>query len=385
MGLLQNHALGRNQRVYITDEVTPGTLVKPTGASALKILTSDIDWRQNRVSRDDSRQTRSLLERITQRKEATWSLEGYLLPSGTPATEPDIGTILTAAMGADNAGGGSIWVYSLSASQVLKTVSLVREMNAAVMEAALGAWVEQLTFSIPGGDLPKVSVEGGAFDVAHTGTSTLNGAPAGAVITVQAADADAFEVNSVVQVAADDNGGAGFRVISKTGAALTLEAAPTAVSTDPVVPFVPTEVTAGNPIAGITGQLDFTPSGLGLVTLPITSLELTVKQNVKAINDEAFQDKTTDLVPMFREVTGTFGLRARKDLIVQLARRKQFALHAIAVTVGSGAGTRVKFSLPTVELDATKLEVPEADEATFNLPFVALGASGEDEVTVTFD
>jgi len=403
------HGLGRNLRFFATEDVTPGTPVAASTADAVKVLTSDFDWQQERVTRDDSRQTRSILERITRRKTVSWSAEGYLIPSGTNDTPPDARMLIAAAMGGKTAlgggnadasvvetiNGGTSVVYSLVANQVLQTLSLYREVNAIQMEMLKGAWVEGMTISAPGGDEPKISFEGGAFDAVGTGNALLATTLAGgeSAFDVDEADGDAFEVGSVVTV-----GSSGPHIVTgitpatpKYAIAIgdTITGAQTA-GTAEVLPYIPTETTLGNPIAGIAGVATFTPTSelgnaLAAVDLsaPLTSFELSLVNNIKPLDDEAFQDAVGCLIPMFRMVTGTIGLRGRKDLVIQLARRKQFQLHNLVVDIGSGTGTRFRVTLPTIELDSSKLEIPQSDEATFSLPFTALGASGEDEFTLT--
>lgn len=397
MSCTQKHALGRELRFFAMDEATCGTYVEPSSADAIKILTSTFDWQQERVSRDDSRQTRSLLERITRRKTVSWSTEGYLIPSGVAATEPDVGAMLTAAMGADNAGAGSTWVYSLSSSQTVPTLSLAREASGSILEALFGAWVDNMTISVPGGEEAKISFDGGAFDGYQTGFADLATALVGAETSFEVSEdqGENFVVGSEVMVGT--SGPHTVTAVTPGTPKYTISISPDTITgaqgTDAdVVPYVPTETTAGNPIAGISGSLDLTPTGsdgtalTAISGMAITSFEVTVANQIKPIDDEAFQDAVTDMIPGFRMVTGTIGLRAARDKIIHLARRKNFQVHDLDVRIGPDtAGSRCKISLPTIELDSTTLDIPEAEEATFNLPFTALGSSGEDEMTVTFD
>lgn len=392
MGQSQKHALGRNQRFYAVPETTFGTFVKPTGANALKVLTSTVEFGQERVERNDARQTRSWLERITRRKTVGWSLEKFLLPSGTADVPPDDGPLLKAALGVETINGGTSVVYSLAAAQAaLGSLTLVRELNGVLMEAIVGAWVEAMTISISGGEEPKISFEGGAADHIGTGaTGIVNGAQAAldTAIELNPGKAAAYDVGSVVAfvdaagAVVDDNAGAGFEVTNVDDAGDILTISPGLVNPlaggERTIPFVPTEVTAGSAIAGIVGDLQ-----LDSVSLPVTAAEVSVTNNNKALNDEAFQDKVTDYFPQNRDVVGSLTVRARRDEIAELGERKKFTVRDLDIVFGSGAGTTWSLDLPTIEMDFSAVEVPESEEASFSLPFRSLGASGEDEFTLT--
>ena len=155
--------------------------------------------------------------------------------------------------------------------------------------------------------------------------------------------------------------------------------AATEANADPVVPFVPSETTAGNPITGIAGSLT-----IDAVTVPITAFDITISNNLKPLADEAQQQYPTDVIPGFRDVTGNVSFRARKDFIIELGKRKAFAARDIQVILGSAAGKKCTINVDFAEFIFAALEVPEADEAIVKLPFVAVGSAGEDEVGVVF-
>jgi hypothetical protein len=378
MGITQVHALGRFQRAAAKAESVYGTFVKPAGTDAIKVLSMGIEPMIQRRDRIDSRQTRSLMERFTGRHEVSWSLETYLLPSGTATTPPDIGPLLKAAFGVETVGGSNV-VYSLSASQAAHgSLSLVREMNAVIMEACWGAVPQVCTITVDGSNDPKISFEGFAKKYAATGTTTLSSSPdASASFTV--ADPTVLAVNSVVKIGSLDNSGAGYKVTGISGSTITIETTITATSGDAVVPFFPPETVAGDPLAGISGSL-----AIGSDTLvPIVSLEVSLNNNFKVIGDEALTDSVTDYIAFTREVTGSLSIRARKDHLKWLASRPQFTAHDLEIIVGETAGKRFKIDIPKAEFEFEALEVPEAEEAVMSLPFRALGTSGDDEITLT--
>ena len=390
MGINLPHALGRNQKFFVTPEVSFGTLVQPSTTDAMKVLASSFEFAQERVDRPDSRQTRSSLERITRRKSVSWSLTSFLLPSGAAGTAPDIGPLLKACMGEEVVVGGVSVAYNLLAGQTdLTSVGLTREMNGVIMEHIKGCWVESYTINVSGTDEPKITFEGGAADSVGTGPATAtpavdgSGTPVGTII-VGTDEATNFDVGSRIKVGGDDNGGAGFVVTAVDTGADSIDITPD-LTTDQtsdtsIIPFAPVETTAGSPISLITGSLDIDGT-----SVPITSLEITCKNNVKPLDDEAFStEAVTDFIPGFREVSGNMNVRLRKDATILHNRRKLFSSNDIQIVIGSGAGKILTVDMNFAEFDFSGVEVPEAEEATFTLPFKALGSVGEDELTLTW-
>jgi hypothetical protein len=156
-----------------------------------------------------------------------------------------------------------------------------------------------------------------------------------------------------------------------------------AFSAELITPYSPTpSVNAAAPLNGITGSLALT--GPTATSLPITAFEMTLANNIKAINDEAFTDSITDFVTGYRTVTGSLSVRARADQMKEIILRKLFEQRDIQITIGSGTGTSVVIDMNQAEFDFSAIEIPEAEEATFELPFTALGSSGDDEMSLTF-
>ena len=57
----------------------------------------------------------------------------------------------------------------------------------------------------------------------------------------------------------------------------------------------------------------------------------------------------------------------------------------MTMILGDSTGRCAVIEMPEVEFGFGALEIPEAEEATFTLPFTALwNAADEDEITLTF-
>lgn len=383
MGISNTHALGRNQKFFARLETVAGTFERPISADAARVLQTSIDHQLERRDRVDSHPSRSVLERITGKGSLAWTLESYILPSGTAGTPPDIHPLLYASFGVYTNTPATSDVYSLNSAQTVQSLSMTRNFNDVLQQSVWGAWVESFKVTASGGDEPKFTFEGGARGFAHTGTSTLNGAmSSSATMVVQTVDALNFQANSLVQVGSDNNTGVGLLVTADASRpSFTLDNTASASNGAEVIPYVPAQTTAGSPINMITGSL--TVDG---VSMPITSFELTLANQFKIVDDEAFAIYPTDAIAGWRSVTGTIQVRARKDWVIELGKLHAFTLRDIAVTLGSGAGRRCKIDMNTVEFEFAAADTPSAEEVVINLPFKALGSgAGDNEITLTFD
>jgi hypothetical protein len=381
MGVATPHALGRDLKFFAKTESTYGTFVKPAATDAAKVLKTSFEHKYNRSDRMDSRQTRSLLERITGRQEVTWSVESYLIPSGTAGTPPDIHPLIKNCFGGYTNSPATSDTYAPSNTDSdFGGISMCRHMNNIYMETIFGAWVEQMTLTASGSEEAKLSFEGGAKGFRPTGYSTTDGSYSTGTATVQTADAQSFGQYSVIAIGSNDNTSTGYEVASRSSAVLTLASGtPSGLTAEAVYPFTPTETTAGSPLWGVNGS--FTVSG---VTVPITAFEFTIKNGIKPINDEHGTSSTSDFILGYREVTGSFGIRLRRDLLIQITNRGDFTTRDLAFVIGSTAGSICTVNVDYAELEFAGVEVPEADEAIITIPWRAKGSSGEDEINMVF-
>jgi len=322
------------------------------------------------------------MERITGKQEITWSCESYML-TGTGSTEPDIGPLIEGAMG--GAFGASVAkTYKLTDVNALPTVHMARTANGVFREDLFGCWVEEMSISASGGDDPKISFSGGAFNYALTGTGTCAGSGVSSTeLPLLSGEGVSFMVGSVIDVNGDET-----IVTGKSGDTLTVKTG-TYANDEVVIPSTYTESTAGSVVNGITGSLT-----LNSVSMPITAVDFTLANGVKPLSDEAMTKGTSDFVAGYRTVTGTVSVRARKDMIKSLAQRyvqtaatadPSFSSVALRVDYGATASKSVVVQFAKVELDFAGIEVPEAEEAVLSLPFTALGTSGGDELTIAWN
>ena len=398
MGVSQLHALGRNRKFYVNEETTyidsenvATDFVKPAGTDAAVILNASFTPAQERKVRDDARASRSALEQITGKKSATWSVESYVLPSGTAGTAPDLGPLFKGAMGTETVSGGTRVTYSLNTNQDLGSFSLTQFFNETFMETLTGCYVNSMTISVAGGEEPKVTFEGESSGLyiptttspsaaqltAGESTATVDGSGTGTSFDVHAGEGENFKPGSVISVATDTD----LVVTAVSNDTITVDSSITFTDDDEVKPFAPTETVAGSPIAGILGSLTLAGN-----SLPITSFEVTVANNNKGISDEAFVAGTSDYVPGFRDVTGSLSIRCRRDLAIEIGKRLDFGTQAIVVTCGDTAGKKLIVEIDDAEFEVAAVDTPQSDEVVVPMTFRALATSaGEDEIVIKFE
>ena len=400
MGVSQIHALGRNRKFFVNEETTYidseniGTEgIKPAGTDAATVLSASFTPAQERKVRDDARSSRSALEQITGKKSASWTVESYVLPSGSAGTAPDLGPLFKGVMGTETVSGGSRVTYSLNANQDLGSFTLTQFFNETFMETLTGCYVNSMTISVAGGEEPKVTFDGESSGLyiptssspnttqANAGETfaTVDGGGTAATFNVHTGEGKNFKPGSVISVATDTN----LIVRSVSGDAITVDSSITFADDDDVKPFVPTETVAGSPIAGILGSLVLDGAS---DPLPITSFEVTVANNNKAISDEAFVAGTSDYVPGFRDVTGSLSIRCRRDLAIEIGKRLDFGTQSIVVTCGDTAGKKLIIEIDDAEFEVAAVETPQSDEVVIPMSFRALATSaGEDEIVIKFE
>src|ERR1044072_2406776 len=98
-----DYAVGYRETIFVVPEVTYGVPVHPSPTHAVQFLTASPAYTQERVNRADKTSSRSYRERISHRKSATWSMNLYVLPSGTNTVAPDITDALEFGMGTKKA------------------------------------------------------------------------------------------------------------------------------------------------------------------------------------------------------------------------------------------------------------------------------------------
>jgi len=387
MGANTDHLLGRSANLYTKKEAAYkdgfGTAAQIEFAAGERVdyLSSTMTFEIERMDRPDQKQSRSKSQdRITGKQSISWSIESYIQTARSSGTAPIMDPLFEAAMG----GSFGTNTYALTSVNDLPTVRLMREGNGVLSEAIYGAWVEEMKISGSGGDIPKVSFSGGGTHYALTGTSTVAGTSSNEC-TVTTGEGHNFMFGSLVTVSGQSDTtvrGIATDVLTITGGSFT----------GAIIPKVPTAAAITQTVTnGLAGSVSIDGTAY-----PVTSYEITLKNNIKAFEDQALTEGVSDFVSGIRDVDGSVTVRARKDQLLALSRRLTYSSGStrdfddvpIIITIGpDGSNTDIVITCATAELLFGAIDIPESEEALLNIPFKALSSTAllSDEMTLKFN
>lgn len=383
MGTIKKHVLGRERKAYVKAESSYGTQVFPAGTDAFRALTLSLGSPSiQRIDRADFKTTRSLQERVTGKYgPVEWTIEGYVVPSGTAGTPPDMHELFKAALGSYTNVAGTSDTYDPTDTQGAQgSLSIYDNTSDVLLETVVGAIVQEMSIKGANGDVPHVSFSGSGKKHVLTGVTTLNGALSGGETDITVTDEDAGEVGSLIKIGTSDGSGSGHQVTAKSGMTWTVSPAVSGAQSDgaDVIPYTPTTSTAGSPIPGVLGSMTIDGTAF-----PVVSYEVSLNNNHQLLHDEALEKYVTDYVEDNREVKGQFTVKARQDQLLWLGKRKAFATHAVVLTLGTTAGSILTINLPTIELEFANVDKPESGAGIITLPFHSLGTTNELQLVFT--
>lgn len=385
------------------------TVVKPVATDAVPLLTLDITPTQDYHKVMERTGTASLKKEVVGQEGGTWSATFYVKPEGTTVTtDPDTFAFFQAAFGYKN--NTTDVSYTCQESGVDKTapVSLQFHKRAGPHEYEVisGCWVESFEVSVGQNEIPTVTVSGGFSSYGFAGGATLNGAgsASNAFVVVDANQAQRFRAGAYVQFrespsSVNNNSGNFWKVTGIDTAAHKVLLSPNAQvfdddSTIEAAPHAQT-LTANNPVNAVGSSLTLGGSAVGFISATVT-----MATGIKA-RREGHQGQPTGLSLGTREVTGTFncfyntsdtaGITAGTAPGGDISRIIGDAWNGnvLAAVLRCGADVtkqRMKVNLPAIRPNVTAIEIPEAEEATVNISFVARVASTNgDEISIDFD
>jgi len=391
MSALLPYSIGPEQLFFVKEESSWNTWLAWTGADAMNVLKTTFKPDQKRENRADTRNTRSLLERHSMRKNVDWSVESYLCGSGTAGTAPDCAPFLKALFGTETTSAGSYVEWSLAQSQLPTSLQLVRQ-NEVFQQVLQGCAASRLTLESGGGPI-KMTVEGKAVWQKWMNAIPLcSGTNGTTAVTAGASDlASQVDTNTICQL--DDAGtiddGAdndGLRVTDVTGAGITVDSNLDNDHTASVLePWRPTCSTLGSEATDLVGHLT-----LGGGELDLVSWKLVLDNNMQMPNGQYGYDRAMYAYYGRRFVTLSLSIQYRRDMGFHIDDARNFtssgALEIIAGSDSSGSGDQYQISGNAVELDFIPPETPEP-ESTDVAKLAATGvilasSSGEDELTM---
>jgi hypothetical protein len=245
----------------------------------------------------------------------------------------------------------------------------------------VGACVDNGAVNITNKGGAMITFSGGFMRMGWAGSDTLAADATTADIVVN--DASKFTVDALVKVGADDNSGSGYKIIAVNLSTntLTLEAAVTAATGDPVIGYLPAayQTIVGKPLENRDTIIEV--AGENFI---MRSLDLTVSSPAIYQVDEITQEGyPVEYVEDTRNISGTIDMLFRADDLKLFAEGYDNKQSQLTVTIGDQAGYIMALNFPKTQLD-----VPQITSAKptigLSVGMTALGANGEDSMTIRF-
>lgn len=414
MGFTSPEALGLNQRLNIkkqssfTSYVNPQPADSAAGEGEIRVRNFNIRPTDNLHGREESRVTSRSLSEIIQGKLAfEWDLEFNAKVGGVAGTDQlGFGALLQAAMGGTPSVGAGESTYTLSGLQTaILPLSLTREANQVMLQAAVGAVVDEMEIEISGDADPIFRFRGMARDDIKTAFGTVN--DAGGVLTgavVQFLDASVAHVGSIYAFRTGEAGAlkdgpsnAGYRAsaVDTTTNLVTFVNASNGAAADfslenisdgdQCVPFIADDSANDGMVVipGISGSITFGSTSLSDALIAST---VRLKNNIKMYDNVAFQQLAVDFRPSLREVTQTVQFRARRDLLSLWASSTEYQTVTTQMILGTGISGRIIITtkgilrLPPVNFSGIEDEAVVEGEILCK----ASTLTAEDELAVSF-
>lgn len=148
-------SLSRLERNYFTKEVTYGTIVAPTGASAVRNIKLGLEEDIALLRRRDKTGTRSGVPGVKGRSDGKWSFEASLVGSGTAATAPPHDIMFQMLFGAAPTAGA----YAISDTIISANLWSYRQPSTIEQRVARGAVLQNFEFTL-GQDIAEFRCDG---------------------------------------------------------------------------------------------------------------------------------------------------------------------------------------------------------------------------------
>jgi len=292
MALTDLIAIDREALGWIIKETTPFTTIKPATANQF-LIAGEVSPNQKLGFIEDAQRRNSYSKgaRFAGRFEpGAAEIPIYIKPSGTLDVPPEGSEFLEGLFGREVITASTKVEYLLQRTTDPLPTYNVWIKTGHFVYMLIGTVVNTGKFPLKA-DNSAESVSQASFglifaELRWTGTDqanqTIGGTPQATLIVL---DARKFNIDSYVEVGAQTNGGAGFRVTAVNYGTNTITLSPTIANVttgDLVKPWIPTLATeVGTPIHGRLGS-----ATRGGVNLPMLSGEVTLDNQFKMLNEE---------------------------------------------------------------------------------------------------
>lgn len=377
--------IGRAGRAILGPESALETIASltPSGSKAVALLSGGATRSQERIERTDRRAYAGISERITGKKATSWNLEAYAMCAAAGVAPPLQRVFLMSGWSETIDSGVSVtYAPAITAASWVSGFLLFDMEN--VSQLVHGAYAEEFSISFDGTGPAKISASGIGSVCYQEATSTLSGSEAAAQTVLSVTDAEYFEVGGYVQVGADTNSGAGYKVTAIDTAADTITVSPAlavgASSGDTVAPIFPSGLSlTGTPISGNLGTVT-----IGSVAMTALSGKVTVSNTIDTTAGAFGIDRYNQAVKVDHRIKVTLECYATNANLIMAQRSTLFANQSSTIAIGTTAPNRILMTMPYLEWDVTNVNNGQDGGQLFTLEGIAKYSSGNDDLTVKF-
>jgi len=375
-------AIAREQEVFVVAEVTKGT---PVAASASDLIVAagfgSVTQQPTFTDSPEIVNSRDILERFQDQIPAgDWSFPIIARPSGTAGTAPNGDVLYESLMGTKTTTSGTSVAYSPALTKPSFTIWLKKGHT---VFFATGCTVGKADLKIEPKGAVTWSMSGNFMQLGFAGTDALDGTASAADTDITVDDAKKFTVNSMIQLANDDNSGAGYKVTAVNTSTNVIDISPALAVGDSdgaaVTGFLPTGSQTSSPLENRNSVVKIASS-----TLPVKSASLSITDQPFYIDDEISDDDyPVDYVETQRDIPVDLELYFRENDLKYFHDGLEGNEQAIEILCGSTTGT-----IMSVTGSKCVLSVPAVTETdptiSLSMPAKILGTNGEDSLTITF-
>ncbi|MAB56162.1 MAG: hypothetical protein CL524_01295 [Aequorivita sp.] len=397
--------IGVQAKYFAKVEATYDTVQELVAADAVPLIDLEITPTKEFHASKERVGSASLQREVAGVSGGTWSASFYAKPNGsTVTTAPDVGVFLKAAFGDENTSSDVSYRFTTGSAEVFTPTSLqlARYVGEALYETISGCWIESCDVEIVGNAETVINVSGGFASFGYCYGAQINGAissTSATTVTLDSGTAERLGVGARIQFKEPGgtviNGAAstGFRVtyVNTSADIITFTPAVGAtVADDSVVqPFTLAQtLTTNNPLGGVGCGMSIGGTAVGMI-----SFKVSIATGIHGLSAEATASKPNRLAQGARSVTGTIeSYFLTSDTATEDISRLIGTAHeggTLALIARAGEDTtkqRMKINVPAARLEVTPVAVPEAEEATVSINFVARQASAVgDECSIDFD
>ena len=380
-----NDSISLEQRWYLKEETTRGSIIAPTGTDFLFVMPGGSIAYEQPFESNPSRSGRHHNSIIKKKKTTSWSFSTFLnLDEGVAqgATEIDLAKRLLwkSLLGEEDLTVGGVFAeYDSNAAPDL-TFTLM-EVSDQWARQSPGAFVQSGNFQLPGDGEATVEWAGAAKTTffAGIGKSTTDN-NTGNTVTLQTGEGDRFGVGALVMIieadgttrSADTPDGSPRTITAISGDVITVDGAVLADADGSAAdiylvyyePETPTAI--DNPIVGLVGSV----SVVGLADQCIRNLGININNNHE-LQDYCYGEDALAgniFVPGSRMTAEiAMSLNMNHDVLELMNKVQAFEAQDITAILGDSTGRHYKALLPRVFFNVPAFAVP--DEGSIPVEF----------------